>query len=147
MMATLARKSFDEYCALLDANKLMATKGFEAKIAKAVQGFANAKTEQMRGVYRDVIISEIYTRIDIYQAIAQTRADDMFQAITGRTPSKHASFPYEAADARVRSAATHIFGHQDKDAFVHALVAFIKKEVGAAANIAMAENVEEANKK
>ena len=72
MMATLARKSFDEYCALLDANKLMATKGSEAKIAKAVQGFANAKTEQMRGVYRDAIISEIYTRIDIYQAIAQT---------------------------------------------------------------------------
>ena len=146
-MATLTRKSFDEYRALLDTAKKSAVKGFEKKIDKAVLGFESAKTEQARAVYRDVIISEVYGRIDAYQAIAQTRADDMFRAITGLAPAKHAPFVYAAADARVRSAAVHIFEHQDAEAFVYALVAFIKKEVGAAANVAMAENVEEANKK
>ena len=146
-MATLTRKSFDEYRVLLDVARESAVKGFEKKIGKAMLGFASANTEQARAVYRDVIINEVYGRIDAYQAIAQTRADDMFRAITGLAPAKHAPFVYAAADARVRSAAMHLFEHQDTEAFVHALVAFIEKEVGAAANIAMAENVEEANKK
>lgn len=62
-------------------------------------------------------------------------------------PVPHAPFPMEACDARVRSAAAHIFERGDMDAFARALEAFIVKEVRAAANEAVAEDVEAANER
>lgn len=145
-MRTLSRKSLDEYTKLLDDITVLATKGFAAKIAKTSFAFMQAQNEQDRAGYRSAIIAEVYGRIDAYRSIAQVRADDMFIAITGLKPTSHSKYPYEAANARVRSAAKNLFVHKDVSAFVHALESFITKGVRAAANVAMAENVEKANK-
>ena len=115
-------------------------------VRAAANGFMLAESENARSVFRDAIVEEVYGRIDAYAACAQVKADDMFEAMVGLVPAPHRQFPYEAAEARVRSAAKHLFDEGDVDAFTHALESFIKKEVGAAANIAMAENVEAANR-
>ena len=141
-MRTLSRKSFDEYRSLLEKIVTSSTKDFDKKVRRASVEFMNASNEATRSVYRDAIISEVYGRIDTNVALAQVRADDMFEAIIGEKPAEHSSFPYEAAEARVRSAAKHLFERGDIDAFIYALESFIEKEVNAAANIAMAENVE-----
>lgn len=146
-MKTLTRQSFDEYRQLLDSLTQRATKGFSQKIAKAAYAFMNAKNEQDRAGYRSAIVAEVYGRIDVYRSIAQVRADDMFRAMTGYKPTPHDSYPYEAAEKRVRSAARNLFVHNDMDAFIHALESFITKGVRAAANVAMAENVEKANRR
>lgn len=143
-MRTLSRKSFDEYRSLLEKTVTSSTKGFDKKIRQNSIEFLCASNEKSRSVFRDAIISEVYGRIDTHIAIAQVRADDMFEAIIGEKPAEHSSFPYEAAEARVRSAAKHLFERGDIDAFIYALESFIEKEVNAAANIAMAENVEKA---
>lgn len=143
-MKTLTRKSFDEYVGLLDKIEKHATKGFAEKITPVAYAFMRAENEQNRAVYRDAIIAEVYGRIDTCRAMAQVRADDMYTAMTGHNPTPHDAYPYDAADARVRSAARNIFIHEDMDAFIHALESFITKGVRAAANAAMAENVEKA---
>ena len=116
-----------------------------ALVRAAANGFMLAESEDARLVFRDAITEEVYGRIDAYAACAQVKADDMFEAMVGLAPAPHERFPYEAAGARVRSAAKCLFDEGDVDAFIHALESFIEKEVGAATNIAMAENVEEAN--
>ena len=104
-----------------------------------------AKDEESRSMARDFIVNEAYGRIDVGTAQAQAFADDMFRAMVDMEPAPHDAFPLEAADARVRSAAVHLFGHGDADAFAHALESFISKEVRGAASNAIAENVEKAN--
>lgn len=145
-MKTLSHKSFDEYCSLLDALQQAATAGLVKQITPAAHAFMRAANEQDRTGYRDAIISVVYGRIDTYRAMAQVRADDMFQAMTGLKPVPHEQYPYEAANARVRSAARHLFERGDVDAFTHALESFVIKGVRAAANVAMAENVEKAKR-
>lgn len=144
-MRTLSRRSLDEYRGSLDGMTQRAVGGFGKKVRAAANGFMLAESENERSVFRDAIVEEVYGRIDAYAACAQVKADDMFEAMVGLVPAPHRQFPYDAAEARVRSAAKHLFDEGDVDAFVHALESFIEKEVGAAANIAMAENVEKAN--
>ena len=73
------------------------------------------------------------------------KTPSLFHIQEGLASAPHRRFPYDAAEARVRSAAKHLFDEGDVDAFVYALESFIEKEVWAAANIAVAENVEAAN--
>lgn len=143
-MRTLSRRSLDEYRGSLDGITQRAVRDFGKKVRAAANGFMLAESEDARSVFRDAIVEEVYWRIDVCAACAQVRADDMFEAMVGLAPVPHRRFPYDAAEARVRSAAKHLFDEGDVDAFIHALESFIEKEVGAAADSAMAENVENA---
>lgn len=146
-MATLSRKSFEEYDRLLTSCEERSTKGFADKALPWAVGLRYAPNEQTRSIYRDALIDEVYGRIDVYRAEAQLYADELFEAITGYEPSEHEPFPFEAADARVRSAAVHLYRDDDLDEFLRMLEVFIKKEVRLAPKEAVAQDVEKANER
>lgn len=145
-MATLSRRSFDEYRALLDVIEERSVYGFSEKASKWAPFFMNAANEDVRAIYRSAIVDEVYSRIDSARAQAEVRADDLFVAMIGEAPALHTPFPYEAADRRVRSAASHLFEGGSVGEFVHVLESFIREEVRGAASNAIAENVEQANR-
>lgn len=144
-MPTLTRKSFDAYRRNLDNVEEWAVRGFRTKVIKVAKGFMQGDDEQ-RDLCRAIIADEVYRRIDTATAQAQAFADDMFEALVGLDPAPHDAFPYEAAEARTRSAAVHLFKGKDPDEFVRVLESFIRQEVRGAASNATAENVEEANR-
>ena len=139
-VATLSRKSYEEYDRLLTSCEERSTKGFIEKVLPWAVGFRYAPDEQIRSIYRDALIDEVYGRIDVYRAEAQLYADELFEAITGYEPASHEPLPFEAADARVRSAATVLFEEDDLKGFIKALCTFIRREVIAAANDALADD-------
>ena len=139
-VATLSRRSFEEYDRLLDSCETRSVRGFIEKVLPWAVGFWYAPNEETRSVYRDAIIDEVYGRIELYRAEAQVYADEMFEAMTGIEPAEHEPFPFEAADARVRSAATYLFEDGDLKAFIKALCTFITREVSAGADDAMADD-------
>lgn len=145
-MRVLSRKSFDEYRAILDGLEEKSVRGFAKNVKPLAVAFMNAQSEEERSVYRSAIIDEVYGRVDLVTAQAQAYADDMFTAMIGADAAPHEAMPYEKADSRVRSAAVHVFGNGNVDEFVRVLDTFIRLEVRAAANNAMAENVQEANR-
>lgn len=144
-MPTLTRKSMDAYRKNLKAIEKNALKGFSASSRAIAKRFMDAPDEASRSVYRAYLIDDVYSRIDTAQAQAQAFADDMFEALVQLKPAPHEPFPYEAADARVRSAAVHLFKDRNPARFVEVLESFIRQEVRGAASNAIAENVEEAN--
>lgn len=145
-MRVLSRKSFDEYRAILDGLEEKSVRGFAKKARPLAVAFMNAPSEAERSIYRSLIVDEVYGRVDLVCAQAQAYADDMFAAIIGEASAPHDARPYEKADARVRSAAVHVFERGDVDEFVRVLDTFIRSEVRAAASAAMADNVENTNR-
>lgn len=144
-MPTLTRKSFDAYKKNLRNVEEWAVRGFRSEMIKVAKGFMQGDEEQ-RDICRAIVADEVYRRIDTATAQAQAFADDMFEALVGLDPAPHDAFPYEAAEARTRSAAVHLFDRSDPDEFVRVLESFIRKEVRGAASAATAKNVEEARR-
>lgn len=145
-MPTLTRKSLDAYRRNLKAVETNAVKGFSGSARAVARKFMEAPDEDSRTVYRAYLIDDVYQRIDVAQAQSQAFADDMFEAMVNLDPAPHTAFPYEAADARVRSAAVHLFKDGNVERFVEVLETFIRQEVRGAASNAIAENVETQNK-
>lgn len=141
-MPTLTKKSMDAYRRNLKAVEKNALNGFSDASAAVAQKFMDAPDEDARAVYRAYLIDDVYRRIDTAQAQAQAFADDMFEALVKLNTAPHEPFPYEAADARVRSAAVHLFRDRNVREFVRVLESFIRQEVRGAASRATAENVE-----
>lgn len=145
-MRVLSKKSFDEYRAILDGLEEKSVRGFAKKARPLAVAFMNAPSEDERSIYRSAITDDVYGRVDLMCAQAQACADDMFVAMIGDEAAPHEAMQYEKADARVRSAAVHVFNDGDVDEFVRVLDTFIRLEVRAAASSAMADNVEKANR-
>lgn len=145
-MRVLSKKSFDEYRAILDGLEEKSVRGFAKKARPLAVAFMNAPSEAERSIYRSAIVDEVYGRVDLVTAQAQACADDMYVAMIGEDSAPHDAMPYEKAEARVRSAAVHVFNDGNVDEFIRVIETFMRLEVRAAASSAMADNVENTNK-
>ena len=145
-MPTISRKSFEEYRSLTDRTVERATKGFAKKMARAARGFMEAPDEETRAPFRQAIADEVYGRIDVGRCEVQMRADDFFEQTMGEQAAIHPPYPVEAVDARVRSAAIHLFDKSDIPRFLEVLETFIENEVHRGKQEAVWEDIEAANK-
>ena len=113
----------------VDATLAASIKGFRSAARPVVRGFLDAPDEKTRAPYREAIIREVYARIERYRAVASQLSDDLWSITTDDIDEVRPAFPYEAADARVRSAAVKLFKDRDIEAYLERLENFIQREV------------------
>lgn len=125
----ITREQLNSHRRATAATLAASTKGLSSELLPLARAFYAAPDEETRAPFRAAIANKIYQRIDRFRAVMTLRARDFIALTSDKKPEQVDPYPYEAVEARVRSAAVALFKTGDVNAYVRTLVDFTETEV------------------